>query len=190
MQKVIRLSVIGLSAAASIVLAVSLYHNAPEQINQTQNNTSTLIITESNLLKSPYQEKEARVIPVIENKAVVAKSEVNAIIPYDSLGSKPDIQDITVNKINFTSDIALSQNFISSTLIASNITFTIPEEDDGRSNISRFISKTFREKILKETTLQNTPLKGYEIAEAGVTGLNKLLGWEMAMTRIMIEWRT
>jgi hypothetical protein len=34
---------------------------------------------------------------------------------------------------------------------------------------------------LKENTSKDSPLKGYEIAEAGVTGLNRLLGWEMAL---------
>ena len=29
--------------------------------------------------------------------------------------------------------------------------------------------------------MQTAPLKGYEIAKAGVTGLNKLMGWEMAL---------
>ncbi len=34
---------------------------------------------------------------------------------------------------------------------------------------------------LKKKHPPDTPLKGYEIAEAGVSGLNKLLGWQMAL---------
>ena len=52
-----------------------------------------------------------------------------------------------------------------------------------RSNIGRFVSKTFRETFLKENITPDSPLKGYEIAEAGVSGLNKLLGWEMALDK-------
>jgi hypothetical protein len=54
---------------------------------------------------------------------------------------------------------------------------------DDRSRIGKFIAQTFRDKILKEDTPEDTPLKGYEIAEAGIEGLNKLFGWEMALTR-------
>ncbi|MGC1391224.1 MAG: hypothetical protein WA816_09315, partial [Bacteroidales bacterium] len=45
----------------------------------------------------------------------------------------------------------------------------------------KFIARTFREKILKEKTAKDSPLKIYEIAEAGVAGLDKLLGWQMAL---------
>jgi hypothetical protein len=36
---------------------------------------------------------------------------------------------------------------------------------------------------LKENPSPDSPLKGYEFAEAGVSGLNKLLGWEMALDK-------
>jgi hypothetical protein len=53
--------------------------------------------------------------------------------------------------------------------------------DDGRTRVSKLIAKTFREKILNESTPLDKPLKAVEIAEASVTGLNKILGWEMAL---------
>ena len=57
----------------------------------------------------------------------------------------------------------------------------IPDVEDERSRVGKFISKTFREKFLKEKTPPDTPIKGFEIAEAGVAGLNKLFGWQMAL---------
>jgi hypothetical protein len=53
-------------------------------------------------------------------------------------------------------------------------------DDDGRSKIGMFITKTIREKFLREKSVDR-PLKGYELAKAGVEGLNKLMGWEMAL---------
>ncbi|HAM10542.1 MAG TPA: hypothetical protein DCP74_09785 [Bacteroidales bacterium] len=47
----------------------------------------------------------------------------------------------------------------------------------------RFVAKLFRDKILKEGTTDDSPIKGYEIAEAGVTGINKLFGWEMTFEK-------
>lgn len=52
---------------------------------------------------------------------------------------------------------------------------------DDRSRIGRFLAMNFREKILKQDVPSDAPLKGFEIAEAGVNGLNKILGWEMAL---------
>ncbi|HEX2975421.1 MAG TPA: hypothetical protein VHO68_05750 [Bacteroidales bacterium] len=67
-------------------------------------------------------------------------------------------------------------------LASSSINYNPVVIDDGRSRISRFIARTFRDKILNEKVISDTPLKGYELAEAGIDGLNKLLGWEMAFT--------
>jgi len=58
-----------------------------------------------------------------------------------------------------------------------------PVYDDERSRLSRFIARTFREKILKEKKISDEPLKTYEVAEAGIDGLNKLLGWQMALVK-------
>jgi hypothetical protein len=56
-------------------------------------------------------------------------------------------------------------------------------QPDERWAAGKFFAKLFRDKILKEETSDDSPIKGYEIAEAGVTGLNKLMGWEMAFER-------
>ena len=34
---------------------------------------------------------------------------------------------------------------------------------------------------MKENKAKESPLKAYELAKAGVSGLDKLLGWEMAL---------
>jgi hypothetical protein len=86
---------------------------------------------------------------------------------------------ISINKIRIPS-ITDMRTVAPSTLIAMNTDIQIIP-DDGRSKVSKLIAKTFREKILNESTPPDKPLKAVEIAEASVTGLNKLLGWEMAL---------
>jgi hypothetical protein len=71
----------------------------------------------------------------------------------------------------------------SNSLVTPTVAFNAPEVKEERMKAGRFISKTFREKILKEKKPADTPIQGYDIAEAGVKGLNKLLGWEMALER-------
>lgn len=55
--------------------------------------------------------------------------------------------------------------------------------DDGSNRIERFVRRVFREEILKEEGNTSEPLKGYEVAEAGIEGLNRLLGWEMTLVK-------
>ena len=99
----------------------------------------------------------------------------------DSLVRLPDNPTITLNKIRLSTVIVLKEEPLHNTLIASSSIIPVQEEDDGRSRLGKFIAKTFREKILKEKAAKDSPLKIYEIAEAGVSGLDKLLGWEMAL---------
>ncbi len=57
-----------------------------------------------------------------------------------------------------------------------------PEADeDDRSNVERFMASIFHRFIMKDTVEVERPVNSYELAEAGVTGLNRLLGWEMAI---------
>ena len=200
LQKVIRLSVIGLSAAATIALLILTYlkvpGNLPEEINATSQNIvidSTLfnrtadnvpvkLITAKGTLL-PKLKREILFAGVQDNNPVITQPDQTVLIAYDSLHRNPYDPEIQLTKIPFYTKIDLKTISVSNTLVASDANLRIPGDDDGRSNLSRFISKTFREKILKETSSKNSPLKAYEIAEAGVTGLNKLLGWEMALDK-------
>ena len=58
---------------------------------------------------------------------------------------------------------------------------------DERNRLNRFITRIFREKILKDNTGSDTPLKPYEIAAAGIDGINRLFGSEMALVGVTDE---
>jgi hypothetical protein len=49
--------------------------------------------------------------------------------------------------------------------------------------LNGFIARTFREKILKTNDQEKGKLKAYEIADAGILGLNKLFGWKMSLRK-------
>ena len=55
--------------------------------------------------------------------------------------------------------------------------------DDGRSNVDRFIARFFHEKIMNEKNPGDRPVESIEIAEAGITGINKLFGWDMELQK-------
>jgi hypothetical protein len=195
-QKIIRLSVIGLSAAAAIALLITTYLTIPKNLSEINN------IASNQSADSISQNKSGVIVPAlisekITPEVIIPKTDMPSVpeqknnyyqtltdtpvlVSTDSAIREPDKQKIEVTKIPINLIADLEGPVLSNTLIASNISFSIPEYDD-RSNVNRFLSKAFREKILKEEISPDNPLKGYEIAEAGVSGLNKLFGWEMAL---------
>ena len=198
-QRVIRLLVIGLSAAATIALLIMTYLIIPRNLSEETNSTTQNIMIDT-LFKRAVDKVPDKIItdkkPVLsilkrenlfagvqKNNSVITQSDPTALMPNDSLLRNPDDPEIHLTKIPFYAEIDLKKRSVSNTLVASKFNLIIPAFDDERSNLSRFIAKTFRQKILKENISLNSPLKGYEIAEAGVTGLNKLLGWEMALDK-------
>ena len=198
-QKIIRLSVIGLSAAAAIALVITTYLTIPENLSNENNNIAVNPHVDSISHKQSDETGPDKIVEEIIPEVTIPKtdklrvaeqknnsyqtlSDAHGLVTNDTILRKSDNQLIEIRKIPFNSVVSLEGTILSNTLIASNYSFNIPEYDD-RSNVSKFFAKTFREKILKEEPSLNRPVKGYEIAEAGVTGLNKLLGWEMALDK-------
>ena len=197
-QSIIRLSLIGLSAAAVIVFIIINYIIIPRNTSDPIRTQAQNIVADSTL-RNPYSDvvsdkalnsdnpvpaKQVNIKRVKGIKKINPSkfnSELVAALPRESLVRITGNFEIMPEKISFNSLINLQELNIDNKLIASALKIEGPHREDTRSNIGRFLAKTFREKILKENTKLDTPLRGYEIAEAGITGLNKLLGWEMAL---------
>lgn len=71
-------------------------------------------------------------------------------------------------------------------LIASNTEYPELVYDD-RNGFSKFLAKFVREKILREDSGSDAPVKPYEIASAGINGISKLFGLEMALVKVNDE---
>jgi hypothetical protein len=197
-QNVIRLSVIGLSAAAAVALIIITQTLTPgnlpvKNINTAQNNVidSSLLqpltnniqgktITEINPVPSKLK-KKAPFVATQNNIPVLSQSYTTILQKTDSIPGNSEMKASELKKVPVYNEIDFQGISVNNTLIPNNSKFIVLPIDDGRSKLSRFIAKNFREKILRENTVKDSPLKAYEIAEAGVNGLNKLLGWEMAL---------
>lgn len=196
--KMVRFSITGLSIAASVLLLITTYFLVPRNIsdnniNRKRSISSMVIPIDTNRIHPPVKRiTVTRLFPAEqERKKLVAKNQNKntAIQKYeislqgnnDTLLRNIDNGIIPFIKIPVNSLPELKVRNVTNSLIASNITLRAPLYDYERSNLNRFITKTFREKILREDAPADIPLKGYEIAQAGVTGLNKLLGWEMTL---------
>jgi len=197
-QNVIRLSFIGLSAAAIITFAIITYYFVPRSLRVKTDNTAQNITIDSTVQKpaveivSDKRTTEKKDIPSkIQTKnlfsmsqkkpSVIMEAEKNLPVQNDSMLRSAYNPLPFPDKIPVSAEINFKSGAINNNLIALKASINLPVYDDGRSKLSKFIAKTFREKILKENTTKDSPLKAYEIAEAGVAGLNKLLGWEMAL---------
>jgi hypothetical protein len=197
-QKLFRLSLIGLSAAAIILLVIMTNISRPralqvdtEKITRATGADSTKRKSAGDILAVSVTAESKRVKSVNRHKnpVIVAQKTISAmsdtsnkqLIQNDSLVRYADPVAALPGKIFITEKINLNTGIVPGTLVALNSAVSIQDEEDDRSKLRKFIAKTFREKILKEKTAKDSPLKVYEIAEAGVSGLNKLLGWQMAL---------
>jgi hypothetical protein len=197
----IRISAIGLSTAAAISIILIIYSVIPGTSSQKQYGTAHTILPDSTVQRSPEimavvskahilppaPQGGYRKLPII-SKSPLGDLGVNLSVKDSKTTSSVDSslriidkQEEAVIKVPVNSEVDLERGIVSNTLIAAKPTIIIPAAEDERSEVGKFISRTFREKFLKDETPHDTPLKGFEIAEAGVAGLNKLFGWQMAL---------
>ncbi len=188
-QNTISISMVGLSAAAAIALLIISAPFSPEkqpgnslniaQVSEKDSTVSNKKTEISPVVVLPVEKRKTIAAPVIQKTPEIQYSELVAV----NADTLPVSREPEIRKVYFTKKISLNQNSVTSSLIASSFEVIAPYYDDGRSDLRRFFARTFRDKILKDDITKDTPIKGYEIAEAGVSGLNKLLGWEMALDK-------
>lgn len=197
-EKVIRLSIIGLSTAATIAVIILSSIFIPDQLSEKRYADTRIIIADTgNIEPFVLRSKIIRSVPEEINIQYV-NNESPAFVLSERIASgiinQPvamALPDTTVpSKANYGNGIIMAavilkpgMNFdpFHQNLIASNNDFIVQSPEDERNGLSKFIARTFREKLLKDKNSGDEPIKAYELAEAGVEGLNKLLGWEMTL---------
>jgi hypothetical protein len=196
-QNVIRLSLVGLSAAAIITFALVTYFSNPDTLQLKSEKTAEIAVgrpvhrTDQEQVSIRLKTDQSRVVHEKQNQNLLAVSrkdslnisvtDLNPSEQNDALTKSAYPSSARINNIRLLSKISFERETVPNTLIAFNTTAEVPVYDDDRSKLRKFVAKTFREKIMKEKSPKDSPLRIYELAEAGVTELNKLLGWEMAL---------
>jgi hypothetical protein len=159
------------SIAVATMTTDTIYSEAPI-IKQNGNNMRVLQEAQKDAIKTGKKIAS----PVISDY-LPSRNLSDSLMQIERIQGPESVAYTTVKEIDMPA-VKVNTN-----LIASAISFSEPIYDDERSSLSRFISRTFRAKILKEKKAGDEPLKTYEIAEAGIDGLNKLLGWQMALVK-------
>ena len=195
-QKVFIMAVRSLSAAAAgIFLTMIIFSLLRQPSTETEavavSTSDTLSVYAGILLKSE------EVIVVINtrpdgNPSVKAlhsdtaiSSESKIAFAEPDTGAVPEINpDMFITAVPVFSDLYDTSEKTLNSLVESRIMTIDPRlYDPERGRVKRFIASTFREKVLKDKGYNDAPLQPYELAEAGIEGLNKLLGWEMALVK-------
>jgi hypothetical protein len=198
-ERIFRFSAIGLSAAAAIVLIILSVTFVPRLLPGTNHGTALNTAPDTSFKEFIIKEEKAYIVQpreaAVSGKANARKNEVQAM-PSEKTDNQPKAlaeavstsfeRSFPVIKIAQITEGPL-KILITGTpediLMASNNRFAEPAYNEERNRLGRFIARTFRGKILKEAFPRDSPLKSYEIAEAGIEGLNKLLGWKMALVK-------
>jgi hypothetical protein len=200
-KRILHLTLTGLSAAAVVTILIISFIALPrfltgenEELALTLS-TDTIILQPAKILVSPenvvpgkQQQLNEINSPVLSEIPVQESHEINIApaIPElaDSVLLPVRTMEYRIVKVPDISGVEINRELPVVSLVASNISISESVDYDyGRGRISRFIASTFREKILKTGEFNDSPIKTYEIAEAGIDGLNKLLGWEMALVK-------
>ncbi|MFN8241330.1 MAG: hypothetical protein U0X39_11365 [Bacteroidales bacterium] len=196
-QKSVRIAVVTLGAAAAILLLFTIFTKGPVEVKDEprysqktdQQNTTPEIKNTSDTVKkdtpavkiTPVPERMINTPLAITRPAIVDPVVDTAGVKNTTRQERQEIQEVT--KIAFLDDVTLSSSSPVTELVAMNYNILPDEADitDEPQGFTKFVTSLFREKILKNETSARGTIKVYEIADAGIVGLNKLLGWQMSL---------
>jgi uncharacterized protein YbcI len=202
-QRILKLSAIGLSAAATVAIMILAYLFLAPDVKMGTQQTARNQITDTFLLElhpaiidKGSIEFSVRSEFLSVNKTIILESgdtglkfspvnhgEQENITLSDSLPVfyrqlPPDYMTVKMPESilnTFSPDANALQAFNPDNLIKF--------EAEDRSNVDRFLARFFHETLMRDTISGDRPVESYELAIAGITGLNKLLGWEMALQK-------
>jgi len=203
-QKIVRFSLIGLSAAAGLtilisILNISVKHNYEPKSLTASNLTidsnkvhalNSPVVAKNNIEKQKISHSGGKSVIYTLNNAITSETMTSLIkqATIDSSAGKQQIEHVSISKIDFKQNVNLLEKESTSTLLAINANnVSVTETPEKPGFINAFIAKVFREKILKSKTPESGAIKGYEIADVGINGLNKLLGWQMSLQKTRDE---
>ena len=198
-QRYTRLAFIGLSTAAAILLLVISVFSARKSKNIPENS-----IVQNVIIDTIYLQPHSPVLRVEETSSV-AEPKVNlTVLTAEKINTANIALQKTTDSVNIQGQVSavneperyepLAMVMVSTpselTVSGSQNSFLIrtyrpryvPDFlEDNRSNVDRFVARFFHKQIMRDTIMPERPVERFELASAGITGINKLLGWEMAL---------
>jgi hypothetical protein len=175
---IVRIAVAGLSAAAIIMFFLFNRQVVPGAVNYVPKELAAS--SEVIIYKNPPIIVKEKIVPVVKPEKIAVPVAVNFpdsnTVVYRVQG--PEV--VTPSMFSGIDRPAISNSLVPVIfqMLPGNSGY-----DDDRSALSKFLAHAFRSKILKEKKEGDEPIQTYEFAQAGIEGLNKLLGWQMALEK-------
>jgi hypothetical protein len=198
--RIMRISLTALSAAAAITLLILSIIIVTDNVNEQHFTTAENYVNDLSSGELEIPAPLALLDPLPESQIVKAPEANLMIKTLTKENSRINDSDILEKDFNIQPSVmrdsivmitgisienirvSVSKEIINNPLtISSNVVIPSGVEEDDRSRLNRFLARTFREKILKEDIISEKPVKPFELALAGINGINKLMGWEMAL---------
>lgn len=200
-ERILRISLVSLGAAATVAIVISLMLILPRkqeipyaQAIDTLTIESPLPLQYSRAGEQAYSrvekltENAPDVIPVMADRhsvpvteeTVSTDTELPPVLTVETEFKR--LQGPEKISVNLTADIIDAEKYLSASLIPYRPDY-IPPLIEHRSNVELFMAKLFHEKIMKDPNAGTKPVERYDLARAGILGLNKLFGWELALDR-------
>jgi hypothetical protein len=194
-HRIIRFSVIGLGAAAAVTILITLF-NLPHNSTPVFNSVLTAINSKASdsVVANPVkiagnnnpdkkEEPNKAKLNIISSLQKTISDEMKSFNSGNPAAANRVLQPVVISKIDFKQNVNLGERSFSATLVEIQIPEINISRTDEKPGFNEFIARTFRKKILKSDDPEKGQLKAYEIADAGINGLNKLLGWQMSLQR-------
>lgn len=193
-KRTLRITIAGLGIAASIALLIISYGGFREK----ENLTKPVIALTSNQPDSIYQSntidtsgntnREPKQIIISPKKIDQATSEPLHVEEITTpLPEVINISKLPLPETTYITSIILPGQATELSLVPVNSILHPQINIEETSKLKNYITGFFRSRILKDQEPETGTLKGYEIADAGITGLNKLLGWDMSFEKVINE---
>jgi hypothetical protein len=198
---VLRIILAGLSVAASVAIFFLAFNNLSEEKEITTALNSTTETLDPLIQINPIEEPLINIPEQTEINTNVSSSPENvsfrtnnvdesALPVYEDPAIAPEfIEETTViglfnlEKI-YNINVDFATPIQTGTLVAINNRTPSPVATGEPKGLKNYIAGIFRKKILKDENPASGPLKGYEIADFGIDGLNKILGWNMSFEKL------
>ncbi len=188
-EKILRITLIGLSAAAAVILLILNPFPVPADKGQPDFIPARIAVYDTIVIDRPgkitvhkpaagksRQQKADPPAATFKEEDLASDMAVADLLPEPARISPPSSMTVYIPE-----EMLAYQKPSPQSLIDFNPGYLPPLVGDNRSNVDRFLARIFHEKIMKDTIMPVRPVERYDLAHAGINGLNKLLGWEMAL---------
>jgi hypothetical protein len=180
--------VLAIAAAASIIVLLSVF--LPGQKDSSYSFNTSYLLPFNNSLDLAENEMLTGYTPVLVSSSITepaSRTDKNQVVEL-AQNKEPEREIITIDQNPYLKDVLISSTPAHSQLLAMSETDPVMADFTGEDLSPRqFVAMNFRKLFLREEIENASKIKVYEVADASINGLNKLLGWEMQFEKEKTE---